>query len=96
MIKNLGVSLHGGNPDKRNLITNHFRDKGYVLWHWIDDFWIIQIPLSKTPKGVWDDLTLAGLGTEIILIFELPGHITYYGYADPKAWEWLKPIATAK
>ena len=91
MIKNMAVALNGGTPEKRNAITNSFQGKGFAFWHWIDDFWIVQPDVSLTPKAL--ALELRALpeigGFTHMLVFDLPDHLTYWGWANQEAWDWL-------
>ena len=89
-MKNIAISLDAGTPEKRNAITNLFAVKSWPYWHWIDDFWIVQIPDELTPKSLLAFIeALPEVGPKTILLFEFPGPITYWGRAKTEAWNWL-------
>lgn len=95
-MKNLALALHAGEPVKRNAITRHFNNCRWIYWHWIDDFWIVQVPNSYTPKSLHQELeSLTAVGTTTILVFEFQGRIRYWGRAKKAAWKWLSHIGTA-
>ncbi len=92
-MKNIAVCLNVGSPPKRNAITSMFSDKKWAYWHWIDDFWIVQVPDEFTPRLLHTLIeSLPEVGTATILLFEFKGSITYWGRAEEAAWDWLKHI----
>jgi len=95
-VKNIAISLHAGGPAQRNAITKVFVDEKWAYWHWIDDFWIVQVPDTYTPKTLHDRLeALEPVGAATILVFEFHGRITFWGRSPNEAWAWLNHIGNA-
>ncbi len=95
-MRNIAICLHAGLPNQRNEITNFFSNNNWPYWHWIDDFWIVQVPYEFTPHSLHDKLEeLPSVGTSTILLFEFNGAITYWGRANEEAWKWLSVIGNA-
>ncbi len=95
-MKNVAVSLDNGIPAKRNAITNMFAERGWAYWHWIDDFWIVQIPDDMPPRKLHELIeAMPDVGTSTILLFEFKGPITYWGRAKDSAWDWLKHLGSS-
>ena len=77
----------------KNLITAFLRGKGWDLWHWFDDVWII----SNAPETV----TAPILGKEIeeiaptipsnqYLVLRFRGDTPeYFGRARKEIWDWI-------
>lgn len=95
-MKNLAMALDAGTPENRNLITLFLSNKNWAYWHWIDDFWIVQVPDNYTPKGLYDELIEStGLGLSTILTFDLNNHVNFWGNNKQEAWRWLEAIGSA-
>jgi hypothetical protein len=95
-MKNIAVVLNAGQPEQRNAITNFFSGSEWAYWHWIDDFWIVQVPDNYTPQKLHNQLELLpAVGTATILLFQFSGRITFWGRANKDAWNWLKHIGNA-
>ncbi len=93
MKKNIAVVLNAGAPEQRNAITSFFSLQKLVYWHWIDDFWIVQVEETVTPKSLYALIeALDEINTPTILVFEFKGRVKFYGRANPAAWDWLKHI----
>jgi hypothetical protein len=92
-MRNIAIALNSGTPVARNEITNFFSSKGWAYWHWVDDFWIVQVPDEYTPKVLYQKLVdLPRYSRQTILLFEFKGRINYWGTAPKDAWEWLEVI----
>lgn len=92
-MKNIAIALDAGMPLERNEITKFITSKGWAYWHWVDDFWIVQVPNDYSPKLLHEMIcTLPGIGMPTILLFEFNGAINYWGNTHKDAWEWLSNI----
>lgn len=95
-MKNIAIALNAGFPEQRNAITNYFSNCNWPYWHWIDDFWIVQVPDSYTPSSLYSAIeVLPGVESATILLFEFHGNINFWGRADPAAWNWLSHIGSS-
>lgn len=93
----LAIALNAGTPVQRNEITKFFSSKNWPYWHWIDDFWIVQVPREYTPKVLHDNLEkLPEVGEPTMLVFEFNGDIKYWGRNKNEAWDWLGHIGRAE
>lgn len=96
-MKNLAIALNAGTPIQRNEITTLFSVLGWAYWHWIDDFWIVQVPNEFTPKSLHAKIEeLPSIGAPTMLIFEFNGQIGYWGRNKDEAWKWLSVIGKAQ
>lgn len=96
-MKNIAIALDKGTPSQRNEITKYFSSKSWAYWHWIDDFWIVQVPNEYTTHSLHIEIEkLSEIGTSTILVFELNGRTNFWGRNVEKAWEWLKHIGDAR
>ena len=87
---NIAIALDSGSPPQRNELTNYLARNGWSYWHWIDDFWIVQVPDSYTPESLHDELeALPRIDKATILVFEFSGRIKFWGRNKNEAWEWL-------
>lgn len=94
-MKNIAVALNAGLPAQRNSITRFFASQNWVYWHWVDDFWIVQVPDNYSPKILHDQIeTLGDVGKPTMLVFEFQGSIKYWGRGDKEAWQWLSHIGS--
>ena len=93
-MKHIAIALHAGTPPLRNSLTEHLVAKKISFWHWIDDFWILEVESETTPKQFYKSLVEADAldPKSTVLLFELEGRLSYWGKADKAAWEWLSSI----
>ena len=91
-MKNMIIALHAGYPVQRNEITGYLLKMQWAYWHWIDDFWIVQLPLTYTPRILFDELasSLNHATRSSILIFDFVGPVTLWGNNSPDSWDWLR------
>lgn len=95
-MKHIALALNAGTPDQRNAITNYFSSQELPFWHWVDDFWIVQVADDVTPKSLHITIEkLENFKTPIILLFEFTGDIKFWGRANKAGWEWLSKIGKA-
>ncbi len=95
-MKFIAIALNAGTAIQRNEITKYFSNKDWPYWHWIDDFWIVQVPNEYTPQTLHDRIEeLPDVGTPTMLLFEFTGDIKYWGRSKDEAWDWLKHIGKA-
>lgn len=95
-MKNLAIALNDGTPEKRNDLTRLLASNSWAYWHWVDDFWIVQVPDDYTAHSLHDLVKESSeVGTSTILVFEFKGEIQYWGRNKTEAWDWLKHIGNA-
>jgi hypothetical protein len=87
------LKRNAGTVEQRNAITNFFAASQWAYWHWIDDFWIVQVPDNYGPHSLHDRIVqLPVVGEATILLFEFHGRIRFWGRANKDAWDWLNHI----
>jgi hypothetical protein len=92
-VKNIAIALNAGYPEQRNAITKFFSEQKWAYWHWVDDFWIVQVPDFYTPKSLHDKLeSVANLSASTMLVFHFQGNISFWGRGAKEAWDWLRHI----
>lgn len=95
-MKNLAIALNSGTPIQRNEITKFFMASSWAYWHWVDDFWIVQVPDEYTPKSLHIRIEqIPAVGIPTMLVFEFKGKIDYWGRNKKEAWDWLSVIGSA-
>ena len=95
-MRNLIIGLDKGSPFKRNELTEFFSGKNWAYWHWMDDFWIVQVPDNYSPKVLHSELEESTeIGKPTMLVMEFQGKIKFWGRNDKEAWEWLDHIGNA-
>jgi hypothetical protein len=95
-MKNIAVALNAGTVEQRNAMTNFFADSGWAYWHWIDDFWIVQVPDNFTTYLLHTAIEqIPVVGQATLLLFEFHGSIKFWGRANKDAWDWLNYIGQA-
>ncbi|MCG7964825.1 MAG: hypothetical protein N0E54_19145 [Candidatus Thiodiazotropha taylori] len=96
-MKNFVIALEEGSPKVRDEITNYFSKENWAYWHWIDDFWIVQVSDEYSSKQLHEELEA---NTEIVkptlLILSLDGNNQYWGRNEDDAWSWLNHIGRAE
>ena len=66
---------------------------GWAYWHWIDDFWIVQVPYNYTARSLHEEIEkLPEIGEPTMLVFEFEGNISFWGRNEMDAWDWLNHI----
>jgi hypothetical protein len=97
MKKNIAIALNAGTPEQRNAITSYFSSQKLAYWHWIDDFWIVQVDEDVTPKSLHITIEqLDEIGKPTVLMFEFKGRVKYFGRANKAAWDWLSHIGNVE
>jgi hypothetical protein len=86
------IALTSGNVIQRNAVTEFIRAKGWKVWHWIEDLWLLtDVPPEVSPRTLWDDLIQAPtLKVAKGLVMRLDSEMKYWGGNDPESWEWMK------
>jgi hypothetical protein len=88
------VALDVGTRDQRNAVTEIFQKKGWKLWHWMEDLWLLaEVPDKVTSKDISEELDAHPLiGTnKIKIVIRVPGSAesTYWGRGSRDSWEWM-------
>ena len=95
-MKNLAIALNAGSPEIRNAITSGLSDKNWAYWHWMDDFWVVQVPDNYTPQLLHNLIEAQPeVGKPTMLVFHFSGKIKYWGRNKKEAWTWLDHIGTS-
>ena len=88
------VTLDVGTVEQRNAVTEHFKSKGWQLWHWMEDVWLLaQVPPEITSQMITDELTANPIiATKRRLVLLIPGNsaLSFWGYSVPDSWKWMK------
>jgi hypothetical protein len=91
MPKKLMVALDGGNREQRDAITYHLNSKGWQIWHWYGDLWLLaNVPDQSTPYALWSELNaLPPLKGKSMLVSTVENHPLFFGVANPQSWPWM-------
>lgn len=95
-MKKFILVLNVGLQPTKDAITNYLRAKGWPIWHWFENLWL----LSNVP----DNVTAQSLSEEILALIApiAPGPLTshividasdkpsaYFGRGPKEGWEWM-------
>ena len=88
----------GFTADERNRITRHLEAKGWQVWHWFEDLWLIVVPdgsitgqAKLQPSELREEiLALLKAPLKYILVMEVRGKIDYAGMGDAQGWPWME------
>jgi hypothetical protein len=91
MTYNFMIAIDSGTAEQQDAITAHLQRKGYRVWHWIENLWLLaQVPVGTTPKMIWEQLdALPEVGSIPMLITASNGASSFYGRLAPHAWKWM-------
>jgi hypothetical protein len=85
-------AINGASAPQQNALTEFIRAKGWQLWHWFNDIWLVTgIPEETSIEILRDEIyeipTIKGC---YLLIMKFRGDISYSGWANPEGWPWMK------
>lgn len=88
------VALDVGTRDQRNALTDLFQKRGWNVWHWMEDIWLLAaVPDEITPKAIAGEISahlVFQTGAKFIIIrITDSGKITYWGRGSKEGWEWM-------
>lgn len=88
------VTLNVGTVEQRNAVTEIFRMKGWPLWHWMEDVWLLaKVPESINAKEITEILMehpVIGKKAHLVLRIPQGSAAPYWGQCHPDAWKWMK------
>ena len=92
MSQKLIIALDAGTPTQRDVVTDYIRDKGWKVWHWVADLWLLaDVPPEASPGTLWADLTASpSLRSAKGLVMRVDPELTHWGGNDPASWVWMK------
>lgn len=87
------IALDGGTREQRNAVTALLQGKGWKLWHWMEDLWLLsQVPDNITSKQISEELfknPLIGKKVKIVIQVSDNAPKTYWGDCNPDSWKWM-------
>jgi hypothetical protein len=93
MSKKFVVALHGA-PHLRDPLTLRLSIRGWRVWHWYADLWLLsEVPDELTAGTIYQEIEreLPELITSSLLVLEMGPEMRYYGRAPmSEAWTWMK------
>jgi hypothetical protein len=86
------ISLDVGTREQRDAITFHLNGKGWKLWHWYQDLWLLaEVPDDVTPQRLWEELhALPPLAQKSLLVMRFQDAPVFYGNAHRESWGWME------
>lgn len=75
----------------RDRITELMQAKGWNVWHWFEDLWLVTNPGQEYSVGsIRDEIrALPSMGDKHVLVMEVEG-VAYSGFGPNKAWAWMR------
>jgi hypothetical protein len=92
MSQKLLIALDSGTAPQRDAISAFIHAKGWDVWHWIDDLWLLNdVPPEISPRELWGELTASDPTLTPIkgLVLRPDGEILYWGGNVAESWPWL-------
>jgi hypothetical protein len=91
MSKKLIVVMESGTPEQNDVITLHLKGKGWGLWHWFKDLWLLaDVPDDVTPRTLWKELSaLPSFDKKNMIVIAANDSPSYFGYGPKGCWPWL-------
>ncbi len=91
MKRKLIVALDSGTSEQQDAITNYIRNRGWRVWHWLADVWLLaDVPASVSPKSLWSDLiAVPALESARGFVMTTGNDATYWGSIDGRCWDWM-------
>jgi hypothetical protein len=92
MCQQMLIALDSGTPPQRDAISAFLRAKGWDVWHWIDDLWLVHdAPPEIGPRELWRDLITSDPTLVPIkgLILRPGSGLLYWGGNATGSWPWL-------
>jgi len=87
------VAIDVGTREQRNAITIMFQSKGWQLWHWMEDVWLLAlVPDNVSAHQISEEMAQNPLiGQKTRVVIKLPESVpsTYWGHCAKDAWEWM-------
>ena len=76
----------------KNQLTGFLQGRGWEVWHWIDDLWLIVGPMNATARTITKEIEAAmpDLAKGRFVVFQVEGVPAYFGRGPKEAWEWMK------
>jgi hypothetical protein len=84
--------MNGVTAEERNIITHHLELKGFQVWHWFEDLWLVVDPANgSSTSSLREELSgLLGPGNlKHIIIMNIEGNISFSGIGPPDGWPWM-------
>ena len=78
------------NPAIRNAITAFLEGKGWSIWHWFDDLWLIDgVPTSVGLGPLRDELRPLLPPSVRLLILSAEGPMDHAGWVQQQSIPWI-------
>jgi hypothetical protein len=93
MSKKFVVALHAA-PHLRDPITKYLEGRGWRVWHWYADLWLLsEVPEELTAGTVHQAIeqSFPLVIASSLIVLEMGSELRYYGRAPvAEAWPWMK------
>jgi hypothetical protein len=86
------IAIDHGTPDQNNAVTVYANTKGWHVWHWIENVWLLtDVPEELTPRAVWEEvIALPGMLMVKGVVFRVEGLPLFWGGNSSESWDWMK------
>jgi hypothetical protein len=79
----------GANAAERNAITDRLKAKGWPVWHWFEDVWLVVDPLGETrPVTLREELRSLIDSRTFILVMQIDP-LAFSGFGNAEGWPWM-------
>jgi hypothetical protein len=83
--------VNGANAFDRTNITKHLEAKGWQVWHWFEDVWLVVTDVDDVGLSLLRDelRNVIGGPNKHVLIMQVDGPVAYSGFGNPNGWPWM-------
>jgi hypothetical protein len=76
--------------DQRNALTAFFESKGWSVWHWFEDLWLLDnVPSDLSLGTLREEIFSAIPGISQIMIMSTEGLKSHSGQVPPESVPWI-------
>jgi hypothetical protein len=88
------VALDVGTREQRNTITDLFQKKGWNVWHWMEDVWLLaEVPDEITSQAISEEIGSHSLFQKnakfVVIGITDSEKTTYWGRGSKEGWAWM-------
>jgi len=85
------IVIDDGTAQQNDAITVYMQGKGWHVWHWIGNLWLLTgVPLEVRPRVLYEELLrIPTLHDARMIVMKVEGEPSYWGNAPADAWTWM-------
>jgi hypothetical protein len=90
-VKFFYLKSDAGSVKSPNDITDYLQKKGWKVWHWLADIWLLTgVPDDVSPRILWEDLKVGISFPELNGVVINHDTSAYWGNLAKESWDWMR------